>query len=82
MHVPQNFSLYEYKFGNGTESQKTRSLNVDEIDGMISDNPISGYKISTCIYLTKAALRRAFYVCIYCMQLRFQRNYVGWFKPR
>jgi len=25
----------------------------------------------------KAALRRAFYACVYCMQLRFQRTYVG-----
>jgi hypothetical protein len=29
----------------------------------------------------KAALRWAFYACVYCMQLRFQRNYVGWLKP-
>jgi len=29
-----------------------------------------------------AALRRAFYACVYCMQLRFQRKYVGCLKPR
>ncbi len=28
--------------------------------------------------VTKAALRRSFYACVYCMWLRFQRNYVGW----
>jgi len=30
----------------------------------------------------KAALGRAFYACVYCLLLRFQRNYVGWLKPR
>ncbi len=32
--------------------------------------------------LVKAALRRAFYACIYCMSLRFQRNYFGWLEPK
>jgi len=32
--------------------------------------------------VNKAALRHAFSACVYCMQLRFQRNYVGWLKPK
>jgi len=31
--------------------------------------------------IDKAALQHAFLVCVYCMRLRFQRNYVGWLKP-
>ena len=30
--------------------------------------------------MPKAALRRAFYACVYCMWLHFQRNYVGWLE--
>jgi len=30
----------------------------------------------------KVALQRAFYACVYCMQLRFQSNYLDWLKPR
>ncbi len=38
---------------------------------------------SPCVtFKSKAALRRAFYACVYCMHLRFQRNYLGWLKPR
>jgi len=37
--------------------------------------------IFLAIHSYKAALRRAFYACVYCMWLRFQRNYVGWLKP-
>jgi len=30
----------------------------------------------------KAALCHAFSVCVYCMRLRFQNNYVGWLKSK
>ncbi len=46
---------------------------------------ISLYSVSEnilCDECLKAALRRAFYACVYCMQLRFQRSYLGWLKPR
>jgi hypothetical protein len=32
-------------------------------------------------FVFKAALRHAFSACVYCMRLRFQRNFVGWLKP-
>jgi len=35
----------------------------------------------TRLYFTKAALRRAFYSCVYCMQLRFQCNYLDLSQP-
>jgi hypothetical protein len=30
----------------------------------------------------KAALRQSFSECVYCMQLRFQSNYLDWLKPK
>ncbi len=30
---------------------------------------------------TKAGMRHAFSVCVYCMRLRFHSNYVGWLNP-
>jgi len=50
---------------------KALSIFVSEIDPY---NPSNSY--------SKAALRRAFYACVYCMWLRFPSNFLGWPKPR
>jgi len=42
----------------------------------------TNFERSSLVNVSKAALRRAFYACVYCMRLRFQGNYVGWLKPR
>jgi len=39
-------------------------------------------KIDRFYPINLAALQRAFHACVYCMWLRFQRNYVGWPKSR
>jgi len=64
---------------NNNSKKRNRITSVHQLLGCCDDNFVEKNDFDL---RDKAALRRAFYACVYYIRLRFQGYYVGWLKPR